>query len=159
MEANTGAVDDTVTQYIDSNNQNMNYAAAALSLLPQMTQMAYPPSSSQANSQFGPTQSIDLEVEVGPMRCCRQDCKVKDGELKLCQRNECRRYIHVSCFEALSQKYNLVGLKAGMVACTKLCYTKSIKELEKEEQEKEGLVNLPWEKDGKGGKRGGKESC
>ena len=36
-----------------------------------------------------------------------------------------------------------------MVACTKRCYTRSVKELEKEQKEKDGSLTLPWKKDGK----------
>ena len=42
-----------------------------------------------------------------------------------------------------------MGLAPGMVACTKRCYTRSVKELEKEQKEKDGSLTLPWKKDGK----------
>ena len=90
-------------------------------------------------------------IPVANATCARQGCRVNDSSLKECQAKTCKKLIHAACFDKLRMKYNLVGLGPGMVACTKGCYTKSVKELEKEQKEAEGLLTLPWEKDGKFG--------
>ena len=86
-----------------------------------------------------------------PSTCSCQGCKRLQGELKMCHRNDCYRMVHVFCFNLIREKYNLFGLGDDCVACTKLCYTKSVKEVYISKKEVNGVQNLLWEKDGKHG--------
>ena len=67
--------------------------------------------------------------------CCRQGCKLGHEDVRKCYWKDCDRMIHQSCFFIIKNKYNLDSLPDDMVACTKLCYTKSIRGLEHEKKE------------------------
>ena len=54
----------------------------------------------------------------------------------MCNRNDCKRMVHVFYFNLIREKYNLFGLSDDCVVCTKLCYTKRVKEVEIERKKK-----------------------
>ena len=90
-------------------------------------------------------------INLAAQKCSRKGCRVIGAELHPCTAKKCEKSIHIMCYQGICMKYKLNALQNGEVACTNTCHTKRIRELEDIVKEKDGILNLSWEKDGKGG--------
>ena len=67
--------------------------------------------------------------------CTYQSCKVQTGRIRECERNGCRRKVHVVCYQALCLRHNISTLPKNMLACNKKCANMIIKQIEVGERE------------------------
>ena len=72
-----------------------------------------------------PTLSTTVPDPFVPiMRCTKVGCKVRGPEVYECGRKNCKKHVHLLCYQGICIIYNLEQLHDQEVACTKICHDK-----------------------------------
>ena len=96
----------------------------------------------------------EIEIYDAPPvpKCSRRGCKQLNSQVFMCAGIDCVRVIHETCYMVVTQSNKDMDLlPAGIVVCTKKCYTKYLKGIERSAMCSKGVIDMMWDRDGRRG--------